>query len=291
MNALLQAFHEAAATAGPGTTYDTADLAGFLGALYRRGRDAHPKLRASEDAFGRWLARCADGGPVRALDALAIEDIYLACACAEGVRGAAAIFENDYARIIRRAVSRVVAAGTDRDDAQQRVRQHLLVGTGAAGPAIARYPGQVPLARWIPVVAIRLTISLNRSEGVERKLRDKAGAEALGVDPEHLLMKEELRRAIEPAIAKAVGGLEKRDRLIFRLFLVGGMSVRAIGVSMGLTHQAVSKRLANARARLLDEIRERVAADLKIPEDEFSSLMRVVASQLHVNISRVLRKP
>src|SRR5262245_12388288 len=168
MSALLQAFHDGVASSGAAAriTYDTADLAGFLGALYARGRAAHPKLRVAEDAFGRCLARCAGESPARALDKLAIEDLYLACACAERVRGAAAVFEADYAKVIRRAVSRVIAAEGDRDDAEQRVRQHLLVGrgAGAAGPAIAKYPGRAPLAKWIPVVAIRVAISLNRTE-------------------------------------------------------------------------------------------------------------------------------
>ena len=88
MSALLRAFHQAAATgAAGGTTYDTAELAGSLGALYARGRRAHPRLSVSEAAFGRFVARCANDTAVRSLDALAAEDVYLACACAESVRG------------------------------------------------------------------------------------------------------------------------------------------------------------------------------------------------------------
>ena len=291
MSALLRAFQQAALSGATArTTYDTADLAGFLGALYARGRDAHPKLRVSEDAFGRCLARCCVQTPVRALDSLAIEDLYLACACIEGVRGAARAFEATYAKPIYRAVARVVAAGGDREDAAQRVRQHLLVGGPESEPAIAKYPGRVPLAKWISVVAIRIAISLNRSDSAERKLRAKAAAEAVGVSPEDLVMRAELRRAIEPAVGEALDRLEGRDRLILRLYLVGGMSTHAIGASLGLSQQAVSKRIANVRDALLEDIRRTVSGQLKISEDEFSSLMRVVASQLDVNISRVLRR-
>ena len=289
MSALLRAFQQAAATGEAArTTVDTADLAGFLGALYARGRDAHPKLRVGEEAFGRCLARCLGETEVRELDSLAIEDLYLACACLEGVRGAARAFEDAYAKAIRRAVSRLVATAPDRADAEQRVRQHLLVGGGEGGPALAKYYGRVPLAKWIPVIAIRVAISLNRSESSERKLREKATAEALGASPEDLLMRAEIRSAVEPAVAEALGNLEKRDRLILRLFLVSGMPTRAIGTSLGLSQQAISKRIANARDALLEDIRRAVAGRLKIAEEDFSSLMRVVASQLDVNISRVL---
>ena len=66
------------------------------------------------------------------------------------------------------------------------------------------------------------------------------------------------------------------------------MPTRAIGTSLGLSQQAISKRIANARDALLEDIRRVVAGRLKIAEEDFSSLMRVVASQLDVNISRVL---
>jgi len=290
MSALLRAFQEAAAGAAGRATQETADLAGFLGALYARGRDAHPKLRVAEEALGRCLAPCCGETPVRSLDSLAIEDLYLACACLERVRGAARAFETAYAKVIYRAVARIVAAGQDRDEAAQRVRQHLLVGGPGGEPALAKYPGRIPLAKWIPVVAIRIAISLNRSETAERKLRDKAAAEAMGASPEDMLIRAELRRAIEPAVSEALDHLEGRDRLILRLYLVGGMSTHAIGASLGLSHQAVSKRLAKSREEMLEKIRGTVAERRHIAEEEFSSLMRVVASQLDVNISRLLRK-
>jgi RNA polymerase sigma-70 factor, ECF subfamily len=198
------------------------------------------------------------------------------------------VFEAAQAKAIRRAVSRVLEARNDREDAEQRVRQHLLVG-GEAGPAIAKYVGHVPLAKWVGVVAIRVTISFNRSETAERRLREKAGAEAIDVSPEDLYMKAELRQALEPAVADALGRLADRDRLILRLYLVSGMTLHAIARSLGLSQPAVSKRLAKARDALVEDIRDSVAARLKVPKSELSSVMRLIASQLDVNISRVLR--
>ena len=102
-------------------------------------------------------------------------------------------------------------------------------------------------------------------------------------------MKAELRDAVEPAITEALGRLGDRDRLILRLYLVSGLTTRAIGTSLGLSQPAVSKRLANVRANLLADIRDAVATRLKVPKDELSSLMRFVASQLDLSVSRALR--
>lgn len=291
MSALLRAFREAAMSAdavAARMTYDTAELAHALEILYARGRKSYPRLSLDEEAFGRFVARCVDDKSFRSLDALAAEDLYLACACAEGARGAAAAFEAEFAKVIRRAVSRPVPKAEDRDDAEQRALQHLLIGTPGAGPAIAKYVGHVPLATWIPVVAIRIAISLRRTESAEHRLRAKAGAEAIGVSPEHIYIREELRQAVEPAVADALGRLADRDRLILRLFLVSGLTLRAIGDSLGLSQPAVSKRLAKTRAALLKDVRTAVKESLHISEDEFSSILRVVASQLDVNVSKGL---
>jgi predicted transcriptional regulator len=73
------------------------------------------------------------------------------------------------------------------------------------------------------------------------------------------------------------------------LYLVGGLTTRAIGSSLGLSQPAVSKRLAKVRETLLGDVRDAVATRLKIPKDELSSLMRFVASQLDISVSRALR--
>jgi RNA polymerase sigma-70 factor (ECF subfamily) len=289
MSALLRAFQKAAADATAPATYDTAELGELLAASYARGQRAYPKLRVGEEAFARRLSRFAGAATGRWLDTLAAEDFYLACACAEGVRGAAAAFEVAYAKVIRKAVSRLAETRAEREDAEQRVLQHLLVSGRGGDPAIARYSGNVALARWTSVVAIRTAISLKRSETAERKLREKAGAEALGVSPEHLYMREELRREVEPAVAQALRRLADRDRLILRLYLVAGMSLAAIGQALGVSQQAISKRLTKAREGLLADVRANVAKRLKISEDEFSSILRFVASQLDVNVSRAFR--
>jgi RNA polymerase sigma-70 factor len=165
----------------------------------------------------------------------------------------------------------------------------LLVGSAQTGPAIARYAGHVALSTWVPVVAIRVAISMKRTESAELRLRAKAGAEAIGINPEHLYIREELRRAVEPAVADAFRRLQDRDRLILRLYLVSGLTLRAIGESLGLSQPAVSKRLAKTRAALVRDVRAAVAESLQISEDEFSSILRFVASQLDVNVSRGLR--
>src|SRR5262245_15961595 len=119
MSGLARAFQEAAVVgeasrATADSDSNSAELAARLSALYRRGRAAHPHLTVTEAAFGACRARTGRA----ALERLAIEDLYLTCACATGSPGAAAIFEARFGNVIRRGVARALAARDERDEAE-----------------------------------------------------------------------------------------------------------------------------------------------------------------------------
>jgi RNA polymerase sigma-70 factor (ECF subfamily) len=292
MSALVRAFREEASPVAVGRAErEGIALAQLLSELYARGREAHPRIIVPEPAFGRYLARCATGGKIESLSDVAVEDVYLACACVEKVRGAAAAFERRFGRVIRRAVSRVLGTADERQEAEQRAWQHLLVGGESDGPPrIGQYLGQGPLDKWISVAAMRIAISFGRSESAERRLRDKAIAEASGIDPEHLFMKGELREAFEAAVSAALARLKPRERLVLKLYLVSGMTLEAIGKSLGVTRQAVTKTLTHARESIVSEVDTSVRERLNMSKDDLTSVLRYVASQLDVSISRVLSK-
>jgi len=269
-------------------TLDDAARAHRLAVLYERGRAAYPGLAVTETAFGRCLARAVEGSPI---DQLAIEDLYLACACADGVPGAVKVFETRFGNIVRRAVARVLVARDQREEAEQRARQHLFVADGTAPPKIAKYLGHGPLENWVSVAAIRVAISLGRAETAELRLREKAIAEAAGPSPEILYMKGELRRELEGAVQEALQRLEDRERLVLRLYLVSGMTLAAIGKTFGVTQQSVSRWLQKARDSVLADVGRALVERLKLPSDDVTSMIRFVASQLDISISRLLAAP
>jgi len=292
MNTLVRAFQqETSAAASTLGDRDGASLGPLLASLYARGRDAYPKLAVSEEAFGRYLARCAGDTKTGApLADLVIDDVYLACACAEGVRGATAAFDEKYGRVVRRAVSRVLATADERQEAEQRAWQQLLL-RGTEGPArIGQYLGKGPLEKWVSVAAMRIAISFGRGESTEKRLRDKAIVEAAGLDADSLSVKSELRTAFEGAVSDALAHLKPRERLVLKLYLVSGMTLEGIGKSLGVTRQAVTKTLAHARKSVVDNVNASVRARLKLSKEDLASLLRYVASQLDVSISRVLSK-
>src|SRR5436190_1483073 len=108
MNGIVRAFQEEAdrSAAGPARP-DRAALELLLASFYARGRHAHPRVAVSEQAFGRHVAGCVTNSSPESLADIAAEDLYLACACAGGVPGAATAFERKLGPVIRRAVARI----------------------------------------------------------------------------------------------------------------------------------------------------------------------------------------
>jgi RNA polymerase sigma-70 factor (ECF subfamily) len=177
----------------------------------------------------------------------------------------------------------------DRDEAEQLTRRALLVRSQAGPPKIASYAGEGPLESWVSVTAIRTAISLGRSGGTERQLRDRTLGEAAGgADPELLVMKGELRAQVEAAFEQALERLGDRERLLLRLYLVSGMTMEDIGKTFDVAHQTVSRWLVRARKQVLAIVRRELARRLKISRSELRSIVRLVASQLNLSISRLL---
>ena len=291
MSALLRAFREGVGSATAGATArDDAALSKLLALHYARGRRAYPRVVVREQAFGRHLARCASDGKTESLADLPAEDIYLACACAAHLPGAATAFERKFGAVIRRAIARVLSTQDERQEAEQRTWHRIFVEDGQGPPRITQYLGQGPLEAWVAVASMRIAVSFHRAESTERRLRTRIIADTAEVDPEWRSMKGELRPAFEAAVSTALGELEARERMIVKLHIVSGMTIEAISKTLGVTRQAVSKTFTNTRKRILSDVEVFLQRRLHIPEEDLSSVLRLVASRLDLSISRALGK-
>ena len=271
-----------------------AALEARLAGLVARGRAAYPELAVDGVAFVRFLARAvarAESKAPASLDAIEIEDLYLACACAAGVSGAAARFEERCGARLGVVLAAVAKSPDLRAEVGQRVRDALLVGTAAEAPKIANYGGAGALDRWVAVVAQRQVASLLRHEASEQRAREGAAVEAAvtaGAAPEVAYAKQRYRGDFEQAMTDALAALPERERLLLRLHLVGGLSVENIGKMYGVSQATASRWLKSARDTVSDEVTRLLRERVHASPDELASLAGLVASQIEVSISRLL---
>jgi RNA polymerase sigma-70 factor, ECF subfamily len=268
------------------------DLTPRLAALCSRGRAAFSTLDLDDGLFIRHLARCAVAGPEGPvpLEELAIEDLYLACACIEGVAGAAEAFEARCAGPIRAVLATFTRVASEQEDIGQLVRMAVLVGDRGVSRKIESYQGRGPLGRWIGVVAQRIALSVLRADEHRARALDLDDLQiALDWrDPGIALIKERYRPAFRQALEDALGKLGQRPRVLLRLNLVDGVSTVRLAKMFGVTQPTASRWLIQARENVADEMRRLLAERMSLSPADIESLAGLVISQIDLSLSMLL---
>jgi RNA polymerase sigma-70 factor (ECF subfamily) len=260
-----------------------AGLAEALDAVLARARAAFPSVAMDEAAFVAWLAPRVTG----ALEAMPVEELFLAWACARG--DGAAIRELD-ARFLARlgpAVRRVDPSPEFLDDVLQHLREKLLVGSP---PRIDSYDGAGPLMSWLRAAAVRTALNARRP-GAREVAADDAALEALplsGPNPELAAVRTQHRAVFSESFQAALASLSPRERNLLRLQALDGLSLGAIGEMYGVNKSTVSRWLSRAHEVLLSATREGLARRLALDDAALESLLRAMRESLELSIARLL---
>jgi RNA polymerase sigma-70 factor (ECF subfamily) len=249
--------------------------------LLERAHRAWPNLAVEEATF---RAACARAGTAE----VQAEDLWLALACAAGETNALRALDKLITPSLEKLIARQRDSKFDADDIKQLLWQRLLVGEVGRPPKIQEYSGRGELLSWLRVVATRLLVDAGRKRsGNEAAHFDEGAAEVLfadGVDPEL----DYLKRQYRSTFATAFTSLSAEDRNLLRQHLVEQLSVDALAVAHGVHRATAARRVQSAKATLLMETRRRLMAGLRLSRDELESVMRMIESQLHVSVLRLL---
>lgn len=263
--------------------------------LHQRGRAAYPDLGIDEGTFAAYLHRDIGPGPGSTPESIPpdlwAEDLYLACACVQGIPGAAEKFLLTYGNAIRAALAVLSMSSGLRDELEQQIHEELLLGRGDSAPKIGRYLGHGPLARWVSVVAQRTALMKLRANASEARARDAVAFELSqgAVDGELVALKKRCRPVVDQAIREAVSNLSDRDRVVLRLHFVGGAGVKKIGSIYGVSPSTVSRWVAQIRNGIRRDVHHLLGHRLQVPSDEIESLIALVVSQLDISLGDARR--
>jgi len=261
-------------------------------ALYKRGRAAHPDLGVDDVVFAAHLGRC--GAPIArvAVPEIHAEDLYLCCAALAGSEPAIRKLRNDYRAVVTNHLRTIDSSVPFAEEIEQRLWDSALVGQHDSPPKLASYAGRGPLAAWLGVAAQRIALMIRRSEAAEKRAIDGVAMEIriASADPELAFVKEHLRESFQRAIIKAFDALDDRQRLIYTLHVIDGLTVERIATIYSVSHSTVSRWMSAARAAIISEAQRILRDDMQVPAEEFDSLARLLASDLDLSISAILSK-
>ncbi len=258
---------------------------------WARATSAWPALALEERAVCTFILERLPGADlVVELGACPAEDLALACACAAGDPAAHQAFESYLT-----AVDKARVDGAPRhlfDEVKQLLRVQLLVA-GAGEPGITSYRGKGPLRAWLRIIATRELLRLLR--GGEHKRQAPAPLEELALAASGDLaldqLKDTYRAQLAEALRDAIADLSFEDRLLLRQQISDRLSLEEIAAAHGVHRGTATRWLARARDALLASTQRRLGERLDLPDDEVTSVIRLVHSRLDVSVERLLREP
>jgi RNA polymerase sigma-70 factor len=229
-----------------------------------------------------------------ALPRLRVDDLYLAwwaCTDDAGISAFEAAYASDLSRLVQR-FHRLSG-----EELRQALRIKLFVGSGTAPPQLHKYSGFGFLQNWLKVTAARSFLDAARSERgrrIEAELDDDLLEVAViggSEDPRARHESAQVNAAVKRAFAAAVAGLVPRERTFLRHAMVDHLTLEQIAATYKVHRTTVARTLASARARLLEQTRAKVIAELGISLESIDSAIQALDSKIDLSLSRVLRDP
>jgi RNA polymerase sigma-70 factor (ECF subfamily) len=261
-----------------------------LGRLWETARAEWPGLVVDAPLFVAHFAKrvAPDHDLQRTLAEVHAADLYLACACTRGDGSALRRFEDRYGAIVVRSLRRINDAPSFADEAQQQLREKLFMSAGGAPPRIEGYSGRGPLGSWLTIAARRTGLNLLRSQKPHAVATEGADALPAPGNPELDVLRSLHEDAFREAFHAAIAKLDRRDRMILRLYFVRRLSQDKIAPLYNVHQTTVMRWIGSAQQQLLTEMRRDLQERLKVSPSEVQSIAYLLASQIELNLSRWL---
>jgi len=255
--------------------------------LYELARASWPSFEVPREQFLTYLAeRPLEPGP---LDECRLKDLYLACGCVCGSEEAIRLFEQQYLKPLTGHLRRGRMSAELVKDTCQQVLVDLMVAEAGGLPRIAQYSGRGKLLSWLRATVVRA--ALKRSPAHPAAQDDDTTLERMASesdDPEIALIRNVHRDELRKAIRDAVSSLAPEDKGLFRLNAIDKVSTVELGHIYGVNQSTISRRLAAIRATVQAETKRLLAVRLGLESKDYRSMMKLLESDLDLNISQIL---
>jgi RNA polymerase sigma-70 factor (ECF subfamily) len=216
------------------------------------------------------------------IDAARAQDLYLACACAEGTAAALDVFEHEHLSRVPSFVHHISSDRDFADEVMQVLRARLFVGEADQRPRIVDYEGNGSLGGWVRVMAVRVALDLRRvSDRARRSISEDLVSAGAAADAAYV--KRRYRAALQDAINRAVVDLTDEQRTLLRRHFVDGVTFDELAASNGVHKVTVWRKIAAARDVIVASMRSALGAH--IGTSEFESILRTVQSQLDLSLA------
>jgi RNA polymerase sigma-70 factor (ECF subfamily) len=244
--------------------------------LHRRARA--DRWSVTRDAFAaaleRSVARAFTAQPAsrdveQYLDALHLEDLALACACAAGHEPAWDHFIVEFRPVLYRAADAIDASGGAREAADSLYGElyGLTERDGERRSHLRYFHGRSSLATWLRAVLSQRYVDRLRAARRMDPLPEDESPNALPAPPRDAdPLRHRALAVMQRAITAAVAALAPRDRLRLSCYYAQSLTLAEIGRMLGEHEATVSRHLTRVRRKVRSAV-ERQLRDVEQMSD------------------------
>ena len=215
----------------------------------------------------------------RYLSTLHVEDLALACACADGDEAAWEHFVLQQRPLLYRAADALDAGGGARDLADALYADLFGLRQRAGGrQSLFRYfHGRSSLTTWLRAVLAQRHVDRLRSNRRVEALPDEDSSDALPapqrtIDPDRHRYVELIRYALK----RAVANLAARDRLRLACYYAQQLTLAETGRILGEHEATSSRQLARTRRVIRDDVEHQLRVERGLSDAEVSQCFECV---------------
>lgn len=215
----------------------------------------------------------------RYLEALHLEDLAVACACAAGIETAWEHFVREHRPVLYRAADLIDPSGGARElaDSLYADLYGLLDRSGARRSLFRYFHGRSSLATWLRAVLAQRHVDRLRERRRVEPLPDddSSAAMASAVAMPHPDRSRYVAR-MRAALGGAMSRLASRDRLRLGCYYAQDLTLAQIGRMLKEHEATVSRHLARTRRALREDIERQLRADAKMSDAEMAQCFECV---------------
>lgn len=241
----------------------------FTAALERSARKAFPTPPEPRDLD-------------RVLGSLHLEDLALACACANGHEGAWEHFVREHRPVLYRAADAIDPTGGSRDLADSLYGElfGLVERSGQRRSLFEYFHGRSSLSTWLRAVLAQRHVDRIRSGRRFEPLPDEEPPPPARPEERQHSRIAEYVQLMRRAVTAAVSRLPAKDRLRLGYYYAEDLTLAHIGRALGEHEATVSRNLAKARREIRADVERQLSEEERMSASQIEECFAAVVEDV-----------
>ncbi|MGH9961465.1 MAG: RNA polymerase sigma factor [Pyrinomonadaceae bacterium] len=226
------------------------------------------------------------------------QELFLACACANGDDAAWEIFQNRYQSSIRKTAVRALGNASQAQELAETLATDLYLpsqpGASKGENKIGQYHGMGSLEGWLKVVIHRLVIDRFRFQSRSVSLEDmevEPVSNASHVQPDRSIQEFDTHKCLQMVsrcLTDALAQLTTQERLVLNMYYLQDLNLKAIAKWLKVHESTASRLIDRLKTDLRKAVGHQLQKEFKVKKNEVRHVIQLAQSHLEIDLKKML---